>query len=92
MTRHKNQVVSDDPGVNLSIVTRTLDEDDDLLDELGTLMERKGGDTDDGKAGQAHLPRLTIHCRAPTDGVHCHTLHRALDPSPPACEFAPSSI
>ena len=51
MTRHKNQVVSDDPGVNLSIATRTLDEDDDLLDELGTLMERKGGDTDDGKAG-----------------------------------------
>ena len=41
MTRHKNQVVSDDPGVNLSIATRTLDEDDDLLDELGTLMERK---------------------------------------------------
>jgi|TARA_B100001964_G_C14233800_1_gene601413 hypothetical protein len=41
LIRHKNQVTADDPEVNLSIVTRTLDEDEELLDELGTLMERK---------------------------------------------------
>ena len=42
LIRHKNQVVAENADdVNLSIVTKTLDEDGDLLDQLGTLMERK---------------------------------------------------
>lgn len=41
LIRHRNQVVSEDEKVNLSIVTRSLQEDDELLDQVGMLMERK---------------------------------------------------
>ena len=42
LVRHKNQVVAENAeDVNLAIVTKTLEEDDDLLDELGTLMDRE---------------------------------------------------
>lgn len=42
LIRHKNQVVAADADdVNLSVVTKTLEEDPELLDELGTLAERK---------------------------------------------------
>ena len=41
LIRHRNQVVSEDDSVNLSVVTKTLEEDDELLDALGILMERK---------------------------------------------------
>ena len=42
LIRHKNQVVAQNAeDVNLSIVTKTLEENGELLDELGILMERK---------------------------------------------------
>ena len=41
LIRHKNQVVDEDSKVILSVVTSTLNEDEDLLEEIGMLMERK---------------------------------------------------
>jgi hypothetical protein len=42
LVRHKNQVVAENAeDVNLGIVTKTLEEDDDLIDELGTRKDRE---------------------------------------------------
>lgn len=42
LIKHKNQVVSDDEEkIDLSVVTGTLEKDDELLENLGLMMERK---------------------------------------------------
>lgn len=42
LIRHKNQVSADpEADIDLSVVTSALREDDDLLEQLGTLLERK---------------------------------------------------
>ena len=42
LIKHKNQVVAEDAEkIDLSVVTSTLEKDDDLLENLGLMMERK---------------------------------------------------
>lgn len=42
LIKHKNQVTSEDEEkIDLSVVTGTLEKDDELLENLGLIMERK---------------------------------------------------
>ena len=62
LIRHKNQVSADpEAGIDLSVVTSALREDDELLEQLATLLERKDHETRMLAAGMPPYRHIYTH-------------------------------